>query len=98
MVLLIVVFLRIRTMLSCFGRQWVLSLSGEGGAPSKEEIDGMESVMHSTRLDWFQCEDACIIIECCCLIGNLAVLSPNGEDVTRAGGQRIVEAILRFRR
>jgi hypothetical protein len=63
----------------------------------QEEIDATESVMLALDLINFQCEDACIVIECCCLIGNIAVLSPNMEDVTKAGGvQRIVDAILRF--
>lgn len=63
----------------------------------QENIDATESVMLAIDLICFQYEDACIVIECCCWIGNLAVLSPNMEAVTKAGGvQRIVDAILRF--
>jgi hypothetical protein len=63
----------------------------------QEEINATEYVMLALDLIQFQCEDACIAIECCCLIGNLAVLSSDMDAVTKAGGvQIIVDAILRF--
>jgi hypothetical protein len=61
----------------------------------QEEIDAAEYLMLALDLIQFQCEDACIAIECCCLIGNLTVLSSDMDAVTNSGGvQRIVDAIL----
>jgi hypothetical protein len=61
----------------------------------QEEINATEYVMLALDLIQFQCEDACIAIECCCLIGNLAVLSSDMDAVTNSGGvQRIVDTIL----
>jgi hypothetical protein len=64
---------------------------------NQERIDATGSIMLALDLIQFQQEDVRIIIECCCLIGNLAELSPDMDVFAEEGGVNLmVDAILRF--